>query len=232
MPNVEPILLVDAGIVLILLIYVLAGIRRGMVRRISGLCALVLGVLGGQFLRDRFAEAVNARWVQPAIARALEYARASQGLKDIAQDLAAIVEGAKLPAFLKAGVAEQVLTEAGSGLEAALNSFIGQATAVISLEFSRILLFLVGGILIALLVRLLFNGLIEPIFARIHILNALNRTLGAVLGGVLGVCVAGLLLLLARQFFPHLSAPGGLFSQASLDASYVTGGFFRFFASF
>lgn len=220
----NPILLVDAGIALILIWKLLEGRKQGAVRRVGGLASLILALLGGRIVRDAFAEQVSERWLLAIVTKTLERARQSLGISDLLDNLREILAKAQLPAFLKTDVADRV----SENIETALDSAIGSAASVIALRLSRWLLFLAAALVVYLLVRLIINGILDPLVRKIPLVKGVNRFLGMAAGLVTGVILSGLLLWLAYKLFPVLSEPGKLFAPEAVSASYLVRLFFRY----
>jgi len=222
-------ILVDVVLAVIILWKLISGIRNGAVRMIGGLVSLGCGIYGGGLLRSMFSEVVAKRWLEPGIRKVLDTAMNSLGLSDILENLDSlnsILDTSRLPGFLKLNVLEQVKERLSSGGE----SFMANAAEVVSQRLAGLILFLLGLVLITLLVRILFNGVVDPVISGLPVLNEANRFLGAVLGAVLGILIAGLVLALCYRLLPVFSQKAGsIFSDQSIQGSYIMKLYFRFF---
>ena len=216
-------LAVDLLLVLIVLWKLLQGRRDGVIGRLGRLAALAGALLAGGFAKRQFAAAVSSQWMEPGIGRLLTHAREALGLEDLLDNLARILDKARLPDFLKARVPERV-AEMGSELA---DSAVGKASQVISLRRSQWLLFLVAAILAYTLIRIVFDGILDPVIRKLPIVSSLNGLLGALLGAALGAIMAVFLLWLAYHLIPSLSAPGAPLSPEKVEGSWVTGFIFR-----
>ncbi len=218
-------LLPDIIIAVVLLLYILVGRSQGVVRKISGLVSLVLAVLGGKIAQKSLSPLVSERWLRSVVGDLLEHARASIGAEDMVDRLGDILAESKLPDFLKTGVLDKVTEK----LSSTLDSVVGEATVVIADRLSQWLVFIAAALIIYIVVKLLFNVLLEPIIDGIGPLKACNHLLGAVLGGLTGLVVIGIVLLLVYKLFPALSAENGLLSSALVEKSFLTKFYFHAF---
>ena len=217
-------ILVDVVLAAIILWKLISGIRNGAVRMIGGLVSLGCGIYGGSLLRNMFSEAVARRWLVPAVRKVLDTAMDRLGLTDILENLSSILDTSRLPGFLKLDVLDQVKERLTTGGDTAL----ANAAEVIAQRLAGLILFLLGLVLITLLVRILFNGVVDPVISGLPLLNKANRFLGALLGAVLGILIAGLVLALCYRLLPALSQKAGsLFSEKSIQGSYIMKQYFR-----
>ena len=224
MDKLNPTLIIDLVIILILLWKLLQGRRQGIVRRLGSLAAFVCAIFGGRFVQDTFADRFSVLLL-PKIAALLDRARETLGASDLLDNLNEILAQVNLPDFLKTDIAEAVTTRAGE----VLSSAVATASELIARRLSEWLLFLVAAAVIYAVVKLIFNGILDPIIRKLPIVKGVNRTLGAALGLICGVLLAGLLLWIAYQLVPELSAPGGALSAAAIEKSWLIKLYFRFF---
>ena len=224
MDNLNWTLIIDIVILLILLWKVLQGRQQGVVKRLGGLASLVCAIIGGRIVRDSFADRVS-NLLLPKITDLLTHARESLGLSDLLENLTEILKNAQLPAFLKTNIAESVTTRAGEALDSAVSA----AAELISQRLSEWLLFLLAAAIIYVVVKLIFDGVLDPVIRKLPIVKNVNRLLGAVLGLVSGILLAGLLLWLGYHLLPDLSADGGPLSAAAVAKSWVIRLYFQLF---
>lgn len=215
-------LAVDLLLAVIVIWKLLQGRRDGVVRRLGRLAALAGALLAGGYVKRSFAGQVSERWLEPGILRLLTHARESMGLEDLLVNLARILDKANLPGFLKVNVPERV---AALGSEA--NSVVEKAAKVVSLRLSQWLLFVVAAILVYALIRICFDGILDPVIRRLPIVGSVNGLLGALLGAALGAVMAVFLLWLVFHLVPALSAPGRPLSPEGVERSYLTKFVFR-----
>ena len=92
-------LAVDVVLVLIVLWKLVQGRRDGMVKKLSGLAALVGSLLVGSFVSKRFAAQAAEMWLSPALDKWFQHVRESLGLEDLLENLADILRNISLPQF-------------------------------------------------------------------------------------------------------------------------------------
>ena len=216
-------LLADAILLAIILWKLISGVRSGLVRMLCGLVSLGGGIAAGSLLRSMLADTVSANWLTPAIDRVLEKAKDNLGLPDLLENLERILENAQLPAFLKLNVADQVRQMQVNGATAVTN-----AAEIIAQRLAGWILFFLGLVIAALLLRLLCNGVIAPLIDHIPLVNETNRILGGILGAAVGVLLAGLVLFLCYKLLPVLSETSGrIFAEDSIQGSFLMKQYFR-----
>ena len=216
-------LLADVLLLAVIVWKLVSGVRSGLVRMLGGLISLGGGIYAGSLLRSLLADTVAENWLEPAILRVLERAKDNLGLSDLLENLQRILDNAQLPAFLKLNVAEQARALQENGATAVTN-----AAQLIAQRLAGWILFILGLIVAALLLRLLFNGVIAPLIDHIPLVNEANRALGGVLGAALGIVLAGLLLFLCYKLLPVLSETSGrIFAEDSVEGSILMKQYFR-----
>ena len=218
-------LAIDLIMAVIIVWMLLKGRADGVVKKLGGLLSLAVGLLLGRAAKAQYAELVAERWLTPAIGRLLTHARESLGLADLLENLTEILNKASLPGFLKANVAENIASGASTFLDSAVNT----ASNEVGLRLSGWLLFFFTAILAYVLVRIIFNGVIDPVISNLPIIGKINSFMGLVLGAVLGAVLSIFLLWLAYHLVPALSQPGGPLSPESVEKSYLTRFCFQIF---
>ncbi len=132
-------------------------------------------------------------------------------------------ENMKLPVFLQSSVSEQVAS-ANNGI----NTAIGSAATIIAERLTGWLLFAIGFAAIYLILKLIFDGMLDPLIRKIPIMNSLNSLIGAVLGALIGIVTVGLLLVVLYIFVPSLhTGEDALLSPQTVEASYILKLYFR-----
>ena len=216
-------LLADVILLAIIAWKLISGVRSGLVRMLCGLISLGGGIAAGSVLRSLLAETVAKAFFIPAIGRVLEKAKDNLGLSDLLENLERILENAQLPEFLKLNVAEQVRQMQMNGATAVTN-----AAEIIAQRLAGWILFILGLVAAAILLRLLCNGVIAPLIDHIPLVNEANRILGGILGAVVGVLLAGLVLFLCYKLLPVLSETSGrIFAPDSVEGSFLMKQYFR-----
>ena len=228
MDKVNWTLAVDVVLALLVIWKLLQGRRDGMVRKLGGLAALVGALIVGNFASKRYAAMAAEKWLAPALEKWFSHIRESLGLEDLLGNLAEILEGVKLPQFLKINVAEQVTQQMGAASDK-VGVAVEGASLVVAQRLAGWLLFLLAAILAYAIIKLVFDGVLDPLIRKLPIIGTVNALLGAVLGAILGAVMAILLLWLAFHLLPGLSEPGGPLSPEGVESSYLTKFCFRTF---
>ncbi len=221
-------LAVDVVLVLLVVWKLIQGRRDGMVRKLGGLAALVGALLTGNFVSKHYAGMVSEKWLAPALEKWFTHIRESLGLEDLLENLADILQGVNLPQFLKINVAEQVTEQMGAASQR-IGVAVSEASQVVALRLSGWLLFLVAAVLAYAIIKLVFDGVLDPLIRKLPIIGTVNALLGAILGALLGAVMAILLLWLAFHLVPSLSQAGGPLSPESVERSFITKFCFRTF---
>lgn len=214
-------LAIDVVLVLIVLWKLLQGRRDGVVKKLGGLVSLAAAILAGRFAMQNYAALLAERWLGPAMDKLLNHARESLGLDDLLENLTQVLNTARLPDFLKVGVPDRAAELLGGAARSA-GSAVGAASQVVAQRLSGWLLFLAAAVLAYALVKICFDGVLDPAIRKLPIIGTVNGLLGAVLGAVQGVLIALLLLWLVYHLVPGLSESGGPLSPEAVQRSYVT----------
>ena len=211
-------LAIDAVMAVIILWMLLKGRADGVVKKLGSLAAVVAALLLGKAAKAQYAPLVAERWISPAMQGILNHARESLGLSDLLENLAEILNKASLPGFLKIHVPEDVAGMGNSYLDSAVSS----ASGVVGERLSGWLLFTVTAILAYALVRILFNGVIDPVISNLPVIGKINHFAGLVLGAILGAVLSVFLLWLTYHLVPALSQPGAPLSPEAVEKSFLT----------
>ena len=166
MNNLNWTLAVDVVLVLLVVWKLLQGRRDGMVRKLGGLAALVGALITGNFVSKNYAGLVSERWLAPALEKWFTHIRESLGLEDLLENLAEILQGVNLPQFLKINVAEQVTEQMGAASQR-VGVAVSEAAQVVALRLSGWLLFLVAAVLAYAIIKLLFDGVLDPLIRKL-----------------------------------------------------------------
>lgn len=197
--------LLDILLVALFVLCVWIGWRRGFIKTVSGLIALVVALVVASILSGPIANAVYGTAVEPVVMTTLEEQFATEALPTAAQMDAALE---KLPAFviglLKAGemdsgaaILEKVnAVAAGETVAQAITDRVITPIVLPLMQMlCSVILFIVAYLLTAIVLRLL------DVVAKLPLLKQLNNLLGVVAGAVTGavwvVFVARILFTLA-----------------------------------
>ena len=214
-------LAVDVILVLVVVWKLITGRRDGMVKKLGGLAALVGALFAGDFVSKRFSALVAERWIGPALDKWFTHIRESLGLEDMLDNLSEILQGVSLPQFLKQNVSELVSDRLGAAKDS-IGVAVDEASQVVAQRLAGWLLFIVAAILAYALIRVIFDGVLDPLIRKLPIIGTANALLGAILGAVQGAIIALVLLWLAYHLLPGLSEAGGPFAPECVERSFLT----------
>lgn len=175
--NLTASLLLDIVFVLLLVLSLVQGFRRGFILTLCSLLAVFIALAGGWYLATHFAEPVQEA-LEPLIIRQMAPDRPEEE-SDLYGDTSSLAES----------VQEQVEQAA----QAAQTAFMIQQAKALAALSAKVLLFLAGFIGVLLIWLLLCHAL--DLVAKLPGLNFLNKAMGAVLG-----LVKGLILLLVLRW--------------------------------
>ena len=175
--NLTASLLLDIVFVLLLVLSLVQGFRRGFILTLCSLLAVFIALAGGWYLATYFAEPVQEA-LEPLIIRQMAPDRPEEE-SDLYGDTSSLAES----------VQEQVEQAA----QAAQTAFMIQQAKALAALSAKVLLFLAGFIGVLLIWLLLCHAL--DLVAKLPGLNFLNKAMGAVLG-----LVKGLILLLVLRW--------------------------------
>ena len=221
MDRINWTLAVDVILALVVIWKLITGRRDGMVKKLGGLAALVGALIAGDIVSKRYAALAAEKWLGPALDKWFTHVRESLGLEDLLENLADILNGISLPQFLKVNVIEQVTERLGAA-RSSVGVAVEEASQVVAQRLAGWLLFLVAAILAYAIVKVIFDGVLDPVIRRIPVVGGVNGLLGAVLGAIQGAMIALLLLWLAFHLLPSFSESGGPFSPECVERSFLT----------
>lgn len=225
MDKITPSLIMDVILGLILLWKLLQGWSQGVIKRLSGLVSALLGILGGRIVRDRFAAQISSALLLPRVTKVLEHARESIGVSDLLDNLSEILNNVWLPAFAKLDVVEGLMSRAGASIDSAT----GAAAEIISQRLSEWLLFIVAALVIYILLKIIFNGVLNPVIRKLPIVKWLNKLLGLAVGLISGIVVVGLVLWLVYHLMPAFTESGHILSEEAVAGSWIASKYFARF---
>jgi uncharacterized membrane protein required for colicin V production len=225
--NLNPGLAVDALIFLLILYKLLQGRSEGGVRKLGRLAALVCAIFGAYYISKTFAKTLSERYVQPFIYNKLSEQMDKLGLTDAVENLKTLFDNLKLPQFLENSVAEQVSSET-SEVSSSFNTAVTSASSIISERITSWLLLIIGFAVIYVIIKLLFDGMLDPVIRKIPVVNQTNSLIGAIFGGITGVLLAGLLLVIIYKLVPSLSSgENAIFSPETVESTYLLKLYFK-----
>lgn len=173
----------DLAIVVILLLFLIVGGRRGLLRSLLGVVIFAVSLLGGSILANTLADPVT-EWVTPRL-EGYVLERLTNGHGQEAISAAAAADTAALDQLLDLDAISDMAKKAmDSAMEAGKNLLEGAVSGMVrSIVYAA--LFLLSFLLLSLLLRLLTSPL--HLAAQAPVLSTVNRLAGAALGLCTGV---------------------------------------------
>ena len=214
----------DGILVLVVLVFVLIGVRRGFVRSaahflgavLAALLAAALGGMAAQWLYDSFFRQSLVEKVQETIS--------TLGGGDVG--VAASGFFASLPDFVQrvlesAGITSESITQGLDAQTGQAAELVADALSPVFVGFLKVLAVLVLYLLFMMLVRVLAD-LLAGMF-QLPLLRQVNGLLGGVFGLLLSVVSLWVVLAAVQVFLPMLDSMTQAQVQQALDQSYVAG---------
>jgi uncharacterized membrane protein required for colicin V production len=202
-------ILIDVILVLILLLFLAHGFRRGLVASLAGLLSFIVALFGANLIA-RACTPVVAEWIAPSVEAVLtQRAQSSQEEGDslpAPSGASSAQEEAETPAppqqedpdqnqFLslleQLGLYESVAQPVADAARQQVTAAGQTITRALALSLSSTIafwgLFLLGSVLLRILLGILVRGL--KLLVRLPVLSQLNRLAGLVFGLVQGLAV-------------------------------------------
>ncbi|MBQ8004477.1 MAG: CvpA family protein [Oscillospiraceae bacterium] len=179
-------LIVDLAAAAILLFSALRGRRRGLIKTLAGILALILAFSCAGYLAKKATPYVSEKYVSPYITSAIEPKSEELTPHEAASDPSAVSR-----IFLELGFSENIVADAVSDFTAAMaKSIVTPIVAMtnsIAYKITYSVLFVIFFLLSLLILTLLFKVL--NLASKIPGINFINKTLGLILGLILGYLI-------------------------------------------
>ncbi len=179
-------LIVDLASAAILLFSALRGRSRGLIKTLAGILAVILAFSCAGFLAEKSTPYISEKYVSPYITSAIEPKSEELTPQEAASDPAAVGE-----IFLELGFSENIVRDAISDFTAAMTKSIAEPivamTNSIAYKLTYSVLFVIFFLLSLLVLTLLFK--ILNLASKIPGINFINKTLGLILGIILGYLI-------------------------------------------
>ncbi|MBQ7053621.1 MAG: CvpA family protein [Oscillospiraceae bacterium] len=179
-------LIVDLAAAAILLFSALRGRSRGLIKTLAGILAVVLAFSCAGFLAEKATPYISEKYVSPYITSAIEPKSEELTPQEAASDPTAVGD-----LFLDLGFSENIVHDAISDFtEAMTKSIVTPIVAMtnsIAYKITYSVLFVIFFLLSLLVLTLLFK--ILNLASKIPGINFINKTLGLILGIILGYLI-------------------------------------------
>ncbi|MBO5411090.1 MAG: CvpA family protein [Clostridia bacterium] len=212
-------LIIDGIILLIFILSVVGGYKKGFVRMVLSVVALIVSVAAANQFSMPVATAVNDAFVHEAVVESVtEYvsSAAEKGAEDI---LAQIPEGVKEVAQENGISLDEIAANAADkeALEPKCEELVTKAEGVVILPALKLICFAALYFIFQAICSVIIS-FVNKVF-RIPIVNGLNKTLGAICGGAKGAVAIALICLIIVSLQPlYSSIP---FGQAVADTTLM-----------
>ncbi len=181
--------LLDAVVILIFLLSILIGHKRGFIKTVAGIVALVAALAVSALLCGPVSEFVYGGTIEPAIAAAVdEQVEQAQGnaieqLDNVYQSLPPVVHNLLAQAGIEGvdDLAQNMPSGTNTPIFESVNAVIRPVLLPLLRAICSLLLFLIVYIVASILLRVL------NLVAKLPILKQLNKSLGLIGGAVSGV---------------------------------------------
>lgn len=180
--NISPVvLIVDAVTVALLLVFTLRGRKRGFVRTLTGILALLLAFWGAGFLARETSPYLSSKYVEPWLYKSI--------MPNMSQSSAPPSSEAEVTDSLGSALSEIGFTDSllssffsdfAINLSDSVEQIVNGASRAIGYKLTYALLFLFYFLILYLLFRIL--GKIVHLIAKIPGINFFNRSFGLLLG--------------------------------------------------
>ena len=186
------IIITDLAAIAILLISALHGRRRGFIKTISGLLALVLAFFLSSTLANATTPHISEKYVAPYINQAIE--------KEPQAEAAATPENLS-NLFSEIGIPEAIVSDAIADISDAISqSIIKPITAMthtVAYKITYAVLFIIYFVISLILLKLLMK--VVNLASKIPGVNFLNKTFGLILGLISGYLIISILSFILVQ---------------------------------
>lgn len=216
--SISPIvLMVDAIVVFVLLFSAFRGRKRGLVRTLTGILALLLAFWGAGILAQQTSPYLSSKYVEPWIYNSIMPSISAETESISAPPTSeSTVTGSLETALEEIGLTDSLISSFFSdfaiNLTDSIEQIVNSAARSIGYKLTYALLFLVYFLILYLLLRLV--GKLVQLLAKIPGINFVNRTFGFILGLILGY-----LTILVSSYI--LTTTGVLLTPQIVENTYV-----------
>lgn len=182
--------LLDGAMIVLFLVMVLIGRRRGFIKTIAGVAAFVVALALAAMLGGPVSEFVYGRTVEPAVVNSID-AQVGEGSAAAEKLDLALVD---MPNFVT-NILKNAQIESGADLmeklsgaqegETVAQSISRQVVSPVVIPLLKVLCSLLLFLAVLIVVTILFKAF--NVVAKLPLLKQLNKSLGALAGAVLGV---------------------------------------------
>lgn len=214
--------LLDLGVILLFIIFVVEGFHRGVVRSLLDLVGAIVSLLLASYLASVFSEMIYHEFISGALIEKIDSVLKSNVTADVNTQITAMFED--FPQFVTNSLGVYGIT--ASSINDIINHSAGNAPAEIESMISPVVIngirtILVGVVFIVLMA--VIGTLVRSISRIFHlpILKQLNQLLGIVFGALKCVIILLILTLMIRVFVPMFNPVPQIFSEQSIESTFI-----------
>jgi len=194
-------LILDIAAVLIFFFFLWRGRKRGFIKTVAGILALILAFWGAGVLSDATAPVISEKFVTPWVSELI-----SPKVEEVKPETPTEFESLLIEMGVPEGMASDIVTARP------VTELVEVASTNLAERLTYALLCLVYFIILLLILKLIFK-VIDKIFD-LPILNFANNILGLICGGIFGFLFVYLLAVI-------LNNTGFLLDEATLSQTYI-----------
>ncbi len=198
------------GVLLILLISIFIGMRKGLIKMVFSILSMVIVIVLTSILAPRLCRTLqkNTEWDDKLEQRTETFLEEHGVLK---HDVSVDVDEIPLPESLRNKVADSAESYIGKGIQAYNEYVVSTVSYVIFRSLVYVGLFLVLMIIVAIISTIL------NVMSRLPVLKQLNRAGGAIIGAVTGL-LSVWILFMVLTVFGNTNAMVPVFEQINENA--------------
>ncbi len=217
--------ILDIVTVLVAVLFVLVGYRRGFIKSVVRLIGFAVSVVAAALLSNPIAaklyDMLFRAQVETLVTQKVEEAAASASAS-LQEQITSVI--ASLPQSIQSlmsmyGVDVQEFVGAAQPAQALAATVLDQIVTPLCVMVLQLIVFLVLFLVLFLLVRLV-GKLLDKIFASLPVIKQINGLLGAVIGFAEGVLVL-FVLCYGVQLYMSLTGAQSAITAADLDQTYI-----------
>ncbi len=182
----SPVLIFDIIAVAILVISSLVGRRRGLIKTVSGIIALILAFYIAGVLAKTSTPVVSEKYIAPYINQAVEKENGGAPA-ETPEEIATLFSAIGIPD----GIVSDAITDISHTFSQSIMESISEISNTVAYKITHAVLFVIFFVLSLILLTLLMK--LVNLASRIPGINFINKTFGLILGLILGYLIIVLL---------------------------------------
>lgn len=212
----------DAGLIVLALLFVLFGFYRGLVKSLVELGGILAAVFASVLLASFLAPAIYSGFIKGPLTDSIQQAISTTVGADVRQQVQGILDA--LPNFVANslpgyGITSDSISGAMAGSAQAASAAVAELVAPIVTDLIKTILMLVLFLLLMVLVKLAARA-IDKVFHLLG-LRQVNVILGAVFGILKGAVFVMLLCAGLKLVIPMLSSPPEIFAPETIESTVL-----------